>query len=47
MRVRSSLSGPHRGTSFSIFFPTPAERGKVIPIDANESHPRDEGQKAA
>jgi signal transduction histidine kinase len=47
MRVHSSISGPHRGTTFSVFFPTPAERGKVIPIDATESHRRDEGQKAA
>jgi PAS domain S-box-containing protein len=31
MRVRSSDSGPRRGTTFSIFFPSPA--AKVVPIN--------------
>jgi PAS domain S-box-containing protein len=46
MRVRSAIAGPHRGTSFSVFFPSPAERGKVIPINREENSP-DDAQKAA
>jgi PAS domain S-box-containing protein len=46
MRVRSSDSGPRRGTTFSVFFPTPA--AKVVPImHAAKEEPRSDVRHAA
>lgn len=47
MRVHSLIAGPRRGTSFSVFFPSPAERGKVVPIKGEENNRRDDAPKAA
>lgn len=47
LRVRSLTEGARRGTSFSIFFPAPAERGKVVPIDAGKGGPSAADAKAA
>jgi PAS domain S-box-containing protein len=47
MRVRSADRGPRRGTTFSVFFPTPA--AKVVPINAHaaKKDPRSETHCAA
>ena len=45
IKVRSATFGSHRGTSFSIFFPAPAERKRELP--ANEAQKQPEEMKAA
>jgi signal transduction histidine kinase len=46
MRVRSSVLGSGRGTSFSIFFPAPAERKNVVSISEGKKQAED-SHKAA
>jgi PAS domain S-box-containing protein len=46
IRVRSAISGARKGTSFSIFFPAPAERKHVVPITDGHKQQEDERRAA-
>jgi hypothetical protein len=47
MRVRSVDREPRRGTTFSIFFPSPAAKVVSIHSQAPKEEPRPETQRAA